>query len=531
LYPVSRGRAHACAAAPSIPRARRLGALVSSAFALGGGLLAAAPAHAADTTAPSVAFRAPAPGGVVSGTYFNNTAISATATDDVGVDHVDFFADGQFVNRERSAPYTGNWDTTTVPDGRHTLTATAFDAAGNSRSASVEVEVRNGAGPTATWKAPTNGQVVSGNLNGGTACEATATSPGSSVRKVEFLLDGELLNTEVSAPYTCYFDTRKVADGAHVLGAKVTDAAGKVSTSSITVTVRNGTTTPQPDPDPMPDPPSRAPVIAAVGDIACKPGDPYFNGGKGTSAYCRQMATSDLVLNKGLAKVLALGDLQYDDGRLSDFRGSYDPSWGRVKSITAPVPGNHEYRTSGASGYYDYFGSLAGERGKGYYSFDLGSWHLIALNSNIARDSGSEQLKWLERDLAANASKKCVLAYWHHPRFSAGEYGANTSVQPFWKTLYDAGADVVLAGHDHGYQRFAPLNASGQKDAARGIRSFVSGAGGRNHYKMGSSSLREAANDDTFGVLMMTLRDGGYDWRFQPEAGRSWTDKGTSSCH
>ncbi len=341
-------------------------------------------------------------------------------------------------------------------------------------------------------------------------------------------VDGKLLNTERVAPYTCYFDSRTVADGAHVLKATVTDAAARSSSASINVTVRNGVTTPEPT---IPPPPSTEPVIAAAGDIACSPTDPEFNGGRGSSDRCRQRFTSDLLVNKGLAKVLPLGDEQYDNGTLSAFRQSYDPSWGRVKSISAPVAGNHEYNTSGAAGYYDYFGALAGPRGKGYYSYDIGSWHLIALNSNISRDSGSEQLSWLTRDLAAHAGKKCVLAYWHHPRFSAGKYGGNTTVQPFWKALYDAGADVVLTGHDHGYQRFAPLNASGQRDATRGIRSFVSGAGGMSHYPLSSSSLREAGNANTFGVLMLKLRIGAYDWSFQPEAGKTYTDKGTGTCH
>jgi hypothetical protein len=538
MYSTAPGRASAC---PSDTRCRvaagrrRLGAATASAL-VAGSLLAAAPALAADTTPPSVSWKAPQPGGTLTGTYYNDTRIEATATDDVGVDHVDFRADGVFVNTERSAPYTGNWDTTKVADGRHVLTATAFDAAGNSTSASLEVVVANGAagGPTVTWKAPTDGRTVSGNLNGGTACEVTATKGASSVSKVEFLLDGTLLNTELTAPYTCYFDTRKVADGTHVLTAKATDSAGRVTSSSITVTVANGPGTPPPPPPPPPPPtptPGGDPVIAAAGDIACSPSDPYFNAGKGTKDYCRQMATSDLLVGKGLAKVLALGDEQYDNGELSGFQKSYDPSWGRVKSITAPVAGNHEYNTSGAKGYYDYFGALAGARDKGYYSYDIGAWHLIALNSNISRDSGSSQLTWLTRDLAANASKKCVLAYWHHPRFSGGKYGANTTVQPFWKALYDAGADVVLTGHDHGYQRFAPLDASGRKDAARGVRQFVSGAGGRNHYPMGTSSLREAANDDTFGVLKLTLHADSYDWKFEPEAGRTWSDTGTQACH
>ena len=196
------------------------------------------------------------------------------------------------------------------------------------------------------------------------------------------------------------------------------------------------------------------------------------------------------------------------------------------------MPGNHEYSTAGAKGYYDYFGARRRRpRTRATTPTTWATWHLIALNSNIARGSGSAQLAWLTADLAANA-RTCMLAYWHHPRFtSGGSTATNTTVAPFWKVLYDAGADLVLTGHDHGYERFAKLDASGKKDTARGVRQFVSGAGGRNHYPMGTSSLREVANDDTFACSMMTLRADSYDWKFEPEAGRTWTDTGTQACH
>src|SRR5215217_9150098 len=215
------------------------------------------------------------------------------------------------------------------------------------------------------------------------------------------------------------------------------------------------------------------PVIAAAGDIACDPSDPGYNGGAGTSTRCRQRATSDLLVGAGLAAVLPLGDIQYNSASLANILQVYDPTWGRVKSISRPILGNHE---SSGTGYFDYFNGSgvtdgpAGPRGKGYYSFDVGSWHLIALNSNCSRpadttdvvdcSTGSEQEQWLRADLAAHRNT-CTLAYWHHPRFSSGHDGDSTFMQALWQDLYDAGVDVALSGHSHNYERFGPQNAAG----------------------------------------------------------------------
>src|SRR5262245_57710398 len=176
------------------------------------------------------------------------------------------------------------------------------------------------------------------------------------------------------------------------------------------------------------------PVIGAAGDIACSSSSSNFNGGNGTADKCRQKYTSDLLVNQGLAAVLPLGDAQYESGTLSGFQKSYALSWGRVKSITRPAPGNHEYKTTNASGYFDYFNGTgaatgpAGDRTKGYYSFDVGTWHLIALNSTdhctiVSCAAGSAQEQWLKADLAANANKYCTLAFWHDPRFNSGHDG------------------------------------------------------------------------------------------------------------
>jgi hypothetical protein len=283
------------------------------------------------------------------------------------------------------------------------------------------------------------------------------------------------------------------------------------------------------------------PVVAAAGDIACDPTDPSYNSGLGTAGGCRQRYTSDLLL-AGFAAVLPLGDNQYETASYNAFLQSFDPSWGRVKTLMRPALGNHEYQTAGAAGYFDYFdgpgspSGPAGERGKGYYSFDVGSWHLVALNSNCAKvggcGTGSSQEQWLRADLAAHPAS-CTLAYWHHPRYTSGtvEGGDATFMTAFWKDLYDAGAEVVLAGHQHNYERFAPQDAKG-KASTRGVRGFVVGTGGKSLHTFGkihsNSQVRSAG---TYGVLKLALHASSYDWQFMPEAGASFTDAGHQDCH
>ncbi len=296
------------------------------------------------------------------------------------------------------------------------------------------------------------------------------------------------------------------------------------------------TFTASPLPSPTNTPPLNTtgdPVIAAAGDIACDPADGSFNGGNGSTNNCRQKAVSDLLVGTNLSAVLTLGDNQYEDGTLTKFQQSYDLSWGRVKNITHPAAGNHEYNTAGASGYYDYFGAAAGDKTKGYYSYDIGAWHFIALNSNCSQvggcGSGSPQEQWLKADLAAHPNM-CTLAYWHHPRFSSGEHGSSTSYDAFWKDLYTAGAEIVLNGHDHDYERFAPQNPGGAADP-NGIQEFVVGTGGKNHYTFTAIQPNSAVrNSDTYGVLKLTLHATSYDWQFVPEAGKTFSDSGTRNC-
>ena len=272
--------------------------------------------------------------------------------------------------------------------------------------------------------------------------------------------------------------------------------------------------------------PRRVPVIAAAGDISCA------SDMETDEDSCWQEATSDLLVRGNAWAVLTLGDNQYLDGELAEFQRSYASSWGRVKAITRPSPGNHDYHVPDAKGYFAYFGPLAGQRGQGYYSFDVGRWHIIALNSNCDHvggcDEGDPQEVWLRADLEANPSE-CTLAYWHHARFSSGDHGNDDNTDAFWRALYEAGADVVLSGHDHDYERFAPQDPDQHADPG-GIRQFVVGTGGRSMDEfMAIPETNSQVRASTFGVLELTLRNGGYDWRFVDARG-SFEDSGTGTC-
>ena len=289
------------------------------------------------------------------------------------------------------------------------------------------------------------------------------------------------------------------------------------------------------------------PVIAAAGDIACDPADTHLNGGNGMVSQCAEKAVSNLLVSQTFAAVLSLGDNQYYCGSLAAFNSVYGPTWGRVKSITHPVVGNHEYLTApgttaatgcdtsntGAAGYFSYFGSAAGTAGQGYYSYNVGAWHLIAINSNCGDAGGcgptSPQGKWLAADLAAHTGQ-CLLAYWHIPLFSSGGR-ASPNTLPIWNQLYAAHADVVLDGHDHIYERFSPQTPTGAADPTNGIREFTVGTGGANHTTItGIAANSVVTNVNSFGILKMTLHQGSYDWSFQPATG-SFTDSGSAACH
>jgi calcineurin-like phosphoesterase family protein len=271
------------------------------------------------------------------------------------------------------------------------------------------------------------------------------------------------------------------------------------------------------------------PVLAAAGDIACPPGE------RTTAKSCAQKATSDLLVAMQPTAIAALGDSQYDIGSLAQFNGSFDPTWGRLKSKIHPAIGNHEIKVDPkAGGYYSYFGAAAGDKTKGYYSYNLGAWHVVVLNGNCKGvggcQTGSAQEKWLKADLAANPTA-CTLAYWHQPRFSSGNHGSDPTYGPFWQALDNAGAEIVLNGHDHNYERFAPQKPNGGRDDVRGIREFVVGTGGSHSEPMSSVKPNSQVRNSTFGVLKLTLHGGSYDWNFLPIAGKTFTDSGTGTCH
>ncbi len=246
-------------------------------------------------------------------------------------------------------------------------------------------------------------------------------------------------------------------------------------------------------------------------------------------------ATAKL-LDKIPGTILTLGDSVYPDGSGTNFSDCYAKTWGRHRARTRPAVGNHEYHTPGAAGYFNYFGEAAGEPGRGYYSFNLGAWHVIALNSQCSDvggcQKGSPEEQWLRSDLHQNSSK-CILAYWHSPRFSSGdEHGNDPSMKPFWEDLYAAGADVVLNGHDHDYERFAPQDPDGAADPEKGIREFVVGTGGKNqrgfHKALPTTEVR---SNKTFGVLKLSLHPGSYAWEFIPVLAGQFTDSGNGICH
>jgi hypothetical protein len=274
---------------------------------------------------------------------------------------------------------------------------------------------------------------------------------------------------------------------------------------------------------------SADPVIYAAGDIACPPGSAT------TATQCAQKRTSDLI--SGSNRILPLGDNQYDTGALSAYTGVYRPTWGRFDPLASPVPGNHDYGTSGAGGYFSYFGARAGTRGQGWYSYDLGAWHLLALNSECNHLSGSPcasggaEETFVRTDLASHPNA-CTLAYFHEPVFSSGSAQVENAaaMMPIWRDLYAAHVDLVLNGHKHNYQRANLLGPTGAVDS-RGIRLLIVGTGGEDH--SGSAALRsgfQVFDNKTFGVLRGVLHAGSYDWRFVPEPGKTFTDSGTDRC-
>ena len=286
------------------------------------------------------------------------------------------------------------------------------------------------------------------------------------------------------------------------------------------------------------------PVIAAAGDIACDSTTEAAAVAVNDNMQCQEQKTAALLQDPSIGSVLALGDDQYYDGDLAQFSQMYGRSWGTVLAKTFPVPGNHEYYgpDGKAQDYFSYFGARAGTPGKGWYSYDLGEWHLIALNTgncfaiggcspSFSGKPASEEYNWLVADLAKHPNQ-CILAYWHQPVFSGGQEGGTQALSGFYSALYKAQADVVLNGHDHDYERFAQMDSTGAAAPGRGVREFIVGTGGRSQEDFVSKpATTEARFNDSFGVLRMTLHPTSYDWQFEDAAGYHSTDSGTTTCH
>jgi acid phosphatase type 7 len=259
------------------------------------------------------------------------------------------------------------------------------------------------------------------------------------------------------------------------------------------------------------------PVLVGAGDIA-RCGD-------------REAEATAKLLDGIAGTVFTVGDNAYPKGREVDYSRCYDPTWGRHRNRTRPAPGNHDYETPQAAPYYNYFGDLAGPSGRGYYSYNLGTWHIISLNSNTnAYSWGKAQEDWLRKDLMENPTS-CTLAYWHHPSFSSGnEHGNSPFMFALLKVLYQHGVSALISGHDHIYERFAPQDPEGKADP-KGIRQFLAGTGGAPLYKIGSIKPNsEVRNIIAHGVLKFTLKPASYDWEFVPIAGQTFSDRGTASC-
>jgi acid phosphatase type 7 len=422
------------------------------------------------------------------------------------------------------------------PGTSYSYTVTALDAAGNRSAPSTAASATTppaSASDTTPPATPANVRATAASSSQ-MALSWSPSTDNVAVSGYEIRRNGTLVATVGAV--TGFTDSGLAASTTYRYTVAALDAAGNRSPQSAEA---QGTTAASSGGG------SGDPVVAAAGDIACGTG---YQGD-----YCMQMQTSDQILKMNPAAVLALGDIQYEGGAYSDYVNAssnpkigYDKAWGRFKTKTYPAIGNHEYLTPLADNYFRYWSDFAARRGtwaklggdpvKGWYSFDVGAWHLVSFNSNCKRvdcTSGGEQYNWLKQDLAAHAAR-CTLAFAHHPfRNSFFE----TSLEPRWpdifKLFYDTGVDLVVVGHAHNYERMAPIDPSASIDRARGVRQFVVGTGGRS--PAGASATpkpySEAHAGKTIGVLKLTLHAAGYDWSFNGVAATPMTDTGSATCH
>ncbi|GHG11143.1 alkaline phosphatase [Amycolatopsis bullii] len=350
-----------------------------------------------------------------------------------------------------------------------------------------------------------------------TAGTATATSVpltwGAATDNVgvtgyDVLRNGTAVATSVTTSYT---DTGLAPDTSYTYTVRARDAAGNVSAASAPITVKTAAG-------------SAGFVLAAAGDIAeqCT----------ASSSSCVHPKTAKLVENMNPAAVITMGDNQYDEPTLSDFKNYYDKTWGKFKSITHPIPGNHE-SYSGFTGYDQYFGAIAKPQGQRYYSWEMGNWHFIALDSNdfVTHDDFAEppQITWLKQDLANN-KKGCVAAYYHHPRWSSGDHGDNIDSIELWNLLVANKVDLVLNGHDHDYERFVPQNADGKADTGGPVE-IVGGSGGANLYNLRSAHATTAKLLKTFGVLKLSMTDTTFQTQLIGVDGKVLDNSPTYTCH
>ena len=450
------------------------------------------------------------------------------STDEVGVTGYTVYRDGTPIGTVDGAT-TAYDDTTVSPSATYSYTVDAFDAASNRSPQSGPLAVSTPAVTDTTPPASPTGLATTSVAWNQVGLTWDASADEVRVTGYTVYRDGTRIG-KVGGATTSYDDSTVSPSTAYTYTVDAFDAAGNHSIPS----------------DPPLSVATSGPVVMAAGDIACDPNDAAYNGGLGTAVRCRQLYTSNLLTDPNLSAVLALGDTQNDCGGYQAFMQAYDPTWGRAKAITHPVPGNHEYLDAAtstgtdcstnrdAAGYFRYFGPTAGDPSKGYYSFDIGTWHIVALNAECNRIggcvAGSPQEQWLHADLVDHPSA-CTLVYWHQPRFSSSRKGNDPTYDAFWQDLYAAGAEIVLNGHVQAYERFAPQTPAGVADP-NGIREFIVGTGGASHAILGATQpTSEVRDSTTFGVLRLTLLPTGYEWTFIPEAGSRFTDSGTGTCH
>ena len=415
-----------------------------------------------------------------------------------------------------------------------------------------QTAVRGPAVRLSTTRAPSGRRVRLKARHLGSRVRARITFGGRRLRTVRTLRDGTLRAAfRVPARKPGVY-TVAVRAGRRVARVRFRVLPGPVRPSPPAATPVPARQTPPATP-PVSTAPPAPPRLVAAGDIACRPTD-VFN----EPLKCRHGPVSERVLALDPDAVATLGDAQYENATLSDYLGSYDPTWGRFKSITHPATGNHEYLASPdrteAAGHFQYFGALAGEPAKGYYSYSVGSWLAVVINTGaleytrrsdnaleddcypVSCKAGSAQERWLRALLASQPPDRCVVAYWHHPRYASAFPGSHPELRDVYSALHDGGAELVLAGHSHAYERFAPMNAEGAVDPAHGVREFVVGTGGKDRRftdpapPFATGSEFRLPNAAGFGVLELELAASGYEARFVGESG-TVLDQASGSCH